>query len=68
MQLISKFNKGICFLLCFIEYSSKCNWVFPLNDKEIIKNTNAFQKILGDSNRKANKLWVDKGSNFTKDQ
>ena len=26
--------------------------------------TNAFQKILGESNRKPNKIWVDKGSEF----
>ena len=26
--------------------------------------TNAFQKILDDSERKPNKIWVDKGSEF----
>ena len=26
--------------------------------------TNAFQKILKESNRKQNKIWVDKGSKF----
>ena len=26
--------------------------------------TNPFQKILDDSNRKASKIWVDKGSEF----
>ena len=26
--------------------------------------TNAFQKILDESNRKPNKIWVDKGSEF----
>ena len=28
--------------------------------------TNAFQKILNGSNRKPNKIWVDKGSEFYK--
>ena len=63
MQLISKFNKGIHFLLCVIDNYSKYAWVIPLKDKKGITNTNAFQKILK-SNRKPNKIWVDKGSKF----
>ena len=35
-----------------------------LQDKEGIAITDAFQKILDDSNRKPNKIWVDKGSKF----
>ena len=35
-----------------------------LQDKEGIAITDAFQKILDDSNRKPNKIWVDKGSEF----
>ena len=62
MQLISKFNKGIHFLLCFIDIFSKYRWVIPLKDKKAITVTNAFQKILGESNGKPNKIWVDKGS------
>ena len=34
-----------------------------MNDKGITI-TNAFQKILKESNRKPNKIWVDKGSEF----
>ena len=64
MQLISKFNKGIRFLLCFIDIFSKYAWVIPLKDKKGITITNAFQKILKESNRKTNKIWVDKGSEF----
>ena len=64
MQLISKFNKGIRFLLCFIDIFSKYAWVIPLKDKKGITITNAFQKILKESNRKPNKIWVDKGSEF----
>ena len=35
-----------------------------MKDKEGITITNAFQKILKESNRKPNKIWVDKGSEF----
>ena len=64
MQLISKFNKGFRFLLCVIDIFSKFAWVVPLKDKKGITITNAFQKILKESNRKPNKIWVDKGSKF----
>ena len=33
-------------------------------DKKGIMITNAFQKILDQSNRKPNKIWVDQGSEF----
>ena len=42
MQLISKFNKGIRFLLCFIDLFSKCAWVIPLKDKKKVTTANAF--------------------------
>ena len=62
MQLISKFNKGIRFLLCVIDIFSKYAQVIPLKDKNGITITYAFQKILDESNRKPNDIWVDKGS------
>ena len=34
MQLISKFNKRIRFLLCVIDIFSKYVWVIPLKDKK----------------------------------
>ena len=64
MHLTSKFNKGFRFLLCVIDVFSKYAWVVPLKDKKGISIVNAFQKILDDSNRKPNKIWVDKGSEF----
>ena len=64
MLLISKFNKGIAFLLCVIDIYGKYAWVFPLKDKKGVTIVNGFQKILGDSKRKTNKIWVDKGSEF----
>ena len=64
MQLISKFKKGFRFLLCVIDIFSKYAWVVPLKDKKGISIVNAFQKILKESDRKPNKIWVDKGSEF----
>ena len=64
MQLISKFNKGFRFLLCLIDIFSKYAWVVPLKDKKGISIVNAFKKILKESDRRSNKIWVDKGSEF----
>ena len=59
MQLISKFNKGIKFLLCVIDIFSKYPWVVPLQHKKGVTIVNAFQKILDSSKRKPNKICVD---------
>ena len=64
MQLISKVNKGFKFLLGVIEIFSKYAWLIPLKDKKGVSIVNAFQKILKESDRKPNKIWVDKGSEF----
>ena len=64
MQLKNKFNKVFRFLLCVIDIFSKYVWVVPLKDKKGVSIVNAFQSILKDSNRKLNKIWVDKGSSF----
>ena len=64
MQLISKLNKRFRFLLCFIDIYSKYAWIVPLKDKKVVSIVNAFQSILKKSNRKPNKIWVDKGSEF----
>ena len=64
MQLISNFNKGFRFLSCVIDTFSKCAWVVPLKDKKGIGIINAFQKNLKESDRKPNKIWVDKGREF----
>ena len=64
MQLISKFNKGIGFSLCVFDVFSKYAWLIPVKDKKGITITKAFQKILKESNRKLNKIWVDKSSEF----
>ena len=43
---------------------SKYAWVIPIKDKKETSIVNAFKKILSDSNRKPNKIWVDQGSEF----
>ena len=64
MQLISKFNKGFRFLLCVIDIFSEYAWVVPLKDKKGVTIVNAFRKVLDKSERKPNKILVDKGSEF----
>ena len=64
MQLISKYNKGIRYLLCAIDLFSKYAFIVPLKDKKGISIVNAFLSILEKSKRKPNKIWVDQGSEF----
>ena len=59
MQSLSKKNKGIKYLLCAIDLFSKYAFVIPLKDKKGISIVNAFNKIIKQSNRKPNKIWVD---------
>ena len=63
-QLISKFNKGFRFLLCVIDIFSKYAWIVPLKDEKGVSIVDAFQKILHKSERKPNKICVNKGSEF----
>ena len=64
MQLISKYNIGIRYLLCAIDIFSKYLWVVPINDKKGVNMVNVFQKLLDSSKRKPNKMWVDQGNEF----
>ena len=48
--------------MCVIDIFSKYACVASSKDKNGVSIVNAFQKILDDSNRKPNKIWVDKGS------
>ena len=50
MHLVSGLNKGFRFLLCIFDIYIKYTWVIPLKDKKGITITNAFQKILDESN------------------
>ena len=65
MELISKYNKGIRYLLCAIDLFSKYAFVVPLKGKKgTTIFSSAFQSILNNSKRKPNKIWVDQGSEF----
>ena len=61
MQSLSKKNKSIKYLLCAIDLYSKYAFVIPLKDKKGISIVNGFNKIIKQSNRKPNKIWVDQG-------
>ena len=64
MQSLSRKNKGIKYFLCTIDLYSKYAFVIPLKDKKGISIVNAFNKIIKQSNRKPNKIWVDQGGEF----
>ena len=64
MSLISRFNKGIKYFLCVIDLFSRYSWVIPLKDKKEESIVERFKKILIDTNKKANKRWVDNGKEF----
>ena len=44
MQSLSKYNKGIKYLLCAIDLFSKYAWVVPIKDKKGISIVNGFKK------------------------
>ena len=44
MQLISKFNKEICYLSCAIDIFSKRSWVVSLKDKKVLQLLRVFKK------------------------
>ena len=64
MQSLSRYNKGIKYLLCTTDLFSKYAWVVPLKDKRGISIVNAFQKRIS-KEREPNKIWVKQGGNVT---
>ena len=64
MQSLSRKNKGIKYLLCALDLFSKYAFVIPLKDKKGISIVYAFNKIIKQSKKKANKIWVDQGGEF----
>ena len=64
MQSLSRKNKGIKYLLCAIDLYCKYAFVIRLKDKKGISIVNAFDKIIKQSNRKPNKIWVDQRGEF----
>ena len=64
MESLSSKSKNVKYLLCVIDVFTKYAWVKPLKDKIGQTVLNAFIKIVNESNRKTNKLWVDQGRKF----
>ena len=50
--------------MCVIDIFNEYAWVLSLKDKKGGSIVSVFQKILNDSARKPNKIWIDKGSEF----
>ena len=48
MQSLSKYNKGVKYLLCAIDLFSKNAWVVPTKDKDGNSVLNAFKKIISE--------------------
>ena len=51
-------------MLFVTDIFSKYAWVIPLKEKKDITIINTFQKIVDESNRKPNEIWVNKASEF----
>ena len=64
LQLISKYYKGVKFLMCVIDVYSKDTWFVPLKDKKVLQIINAFPNILDEPGHKPNKVWVDQDNEF----
>ena len=56
MTLISKFNRGIKYLLCVIDLFSRYSWVIPFKNKKGESIVEEFQNILKKSGRKLNEI------------
>ena len=56
MQSLSRYNKGIRFLLCVVDTFSKYAWVVLLTNKKGVSIVAAFQSIFKKSNRKPRKI------------
>ena len=54
MQSLSKYNKGIKYLLWAIDLFSKYAWVVPIEDKKRDYIVNAFKKVISEGRRKPN--------------
>ena len=62
MKTFEKYNDGYTFLLLVIDIFSKYGWVIPLKNKEGKTVAEALKNIFEE--RKPEKLWTDKGTEF----
>ena len=51
MQSLSKYNKGIKYLLCAIDLFSKYAWVVPIKDEKGVSIVDTFQKIISEGRK-----------------
>ena len=63
MQSLSKYNKGMKYLLCAFDIFSIYAEVVPLKDKSGISIVNAFREMIS-KGTKPNKIWADQGVKF----
>ena len=62
---LSKYNNNYKFILTNIDIFTKYEWAIPLKNKSCSSITNGFKIVLGGfEDRKPEKLWVDRGSEF----
>ena len=62
MQVFSKFNRGVKYLLVVMDVFSKYGWLIPLKDKMGKSVASALKTTFKE--RKPEKMWVDKGKEF----
>jgi len=62
MQPFSKYNNGVKYLLSVIDMFSKYGWIMPLKSKTGLEVASALEPVFKE--RKPDKLWVDKGTEF----
>ena len=65
MQSLTKYNKGIKYLLCAIDRLSKYAWVVPLKDKRTISIVNVHKKLISKAHKNQEKYGLIKAVNFT---
>ena len=65
MESLPSTNKNVKYLLCVIDVFTKYAWIKLLKDKKGKTVLNAFIEIANESNRKPNKLWSDRGREFS---
>ena len=64
MQEWKTSNKGYRYMLTVIDCFSKFAWSIPLKDKTGLTVLDAFKKIIKESDRQPNFIWVDQGKEF----
>ena len=62
MQVFTKFNRGVKYLLAVIDVFSKYGWLIPLKDKTGKSDASALKTIFKE--RELEKMGVDKGKEF----